>query len=86
MRGTLRTFWALGGLALAHGAQAQAQDGDPGPDLDFLEYLGTWQAEDDEWLAIEEWDRDNGDEKPPRADGAQPRSPERRRNHDDENN
>jgi len=83
MRATLRTLWALGGLAVAHGAQAQ--DAEPGPDLDFLEYLGTWQAEDDEWLAIEEWDRDNGGENPPRADGAQPRSPERRRNDDDEN-
>ena len=31
-----------------------------GPDLDFLEYLGAWAEEDDEWLAIEEWQKDLG--------------------------
>jgi hypothetical protein len=29
------------------------------PDLAFLEYLGSWQGDDDEWLAIKEWDQDN---------------------------
>ena len=28
------------------------------PDLDFLEYLGTFAEEDEEWLAIEEWRKD----------------------------
>lgn len=28
------------------------------PDLEFLEYLGSWQGDDDEWLAIKEWDQD----------------------------
>ena len=28
------------------------------PDLAFLEYLGSWQGDDDEWLAIKEWDQD----------------------------
>ena len=28
------------------------------PDLAFLEYLGSWQGDDDEWLAIKEWDKD----------------------------
>lgn len=32
--------------------------GPPAPDLDFLEYLGTWAEGDDEWLAIEEWRKD----------------------------
>jgi hypothetical protein len=32
--------------------------GPPSPDLDFLEYLGTWAEGDDEWLAIEEWRKD----------------------------
>jgi hypothetical protein len=51
-------------LALALGlSSAQAQDAqrqEPGPDLDFLEYLGAWAEEDDEWIAIEEWQKDNG--------------------------
>jgi hypothetical protein len=41
---------------------AEAQEAEPpappGPDLDFLEYLGAWAEEDDEWLAIEEWQKD----------------------------
>jgi hypothetical protein len=44
------------------GVQAQEADQGPGPDLDFLEYLGAWAEEDDEWLAIEEWEKDNGAE------------------------
>jgi hypothetical protein len=32
-------------------AGAVAQD-DPAPDLDFLEYLGSWQESDEEWLLI----------------------------------
>jgi hypothetical protein len=32
--------------------------GPPAPDLDFLEYLGTWAEGDDEWLAIEEFRKD----------------------------
>ena len=31
---------------------------DAAPDLEFLEYLGSWQGDDDEWLAIKEWDQD----------------------------
>jgi len=31
---------------------------DAAPDLAFLEYLGSWQGDDDEWLAIKEWDQD----------------------------
>jgi hypothetical protein len=56
--------WAFISLALGCCwwlASAAAQDADDAvlPDLDFLEYLGAWAAEDDEWLAIEEWRRDN---------------------------
>ena len=40
-------------------AQAQEPAQEPSPDLDFLEYLGAWAEEDDEWLAIEEWQKDN---------------------------
>ena len=40
----------------------QSEPAEPGPDLDFLEYLGTWAEEDDEWLAIEEWAKDEAAE------------------------
>jgi hypothetical protein len=40
----------------------QPEPAEPGPDLDFLEYLGTWAEEDDEWLAIEEWEKDEATE------------------------
>ena len=56
---------------------------DAGPDLAFLEYLGSWQGDDDEWLAIKEWDQDNapkgapGEHKEPAAD------PPRNERHDE---
>jgi hypothetical protein len=37
---------AMSGLAAA----ARAQDDDP--DLSFLEYLGSWQESDEEWLIV----------------------------------
>ena len=52
----------LTGLA----AQEAEPEPEPGPDLDFLEYLGAWAEEDDEWLAIEEWQKDNGCRRPTR--------------------
>jgi hypothetical protein len=63
-------------------ASVEAQDAErqePGPDLDFLEYLGAWAEEDDEWLAIEEWQKDNGTE--PEKDSEES---ERQRDDDDE--
>jgi hypothetical protein len=54
------TVVALGGLWFVPGAHAQEAEQAPAPDLDFLEYLGAWAGEDDEWLAIEEWQKDNG--------------------------
>ena len=36
------------------------QQPEPGPDLEFLEYLGAWAEDDEEWLAIEEWRKDIG--------------------------
>jgi hypothetical protein len=50
---------ALGGLWLAP-AHPQDDDSEPAPDVDFLEYLGSWQADDDEWWEIAEWEKDNG--------------------------
>jgi len=57
-------IWALGGLCLA-GAQAEEAETEGSPDLDFLEYLGSWQDSDEEWLIVSEWE----DERAPRADG-----------------
>lgn len=50
------------GLWLA-GAQAQEPETAPPPELDFFEYLGAWAEDDDEWLAIEEWEK-RGDAAP----------------------
>jgi len=40
------------------GVCAQEAAPPPGPDLEFLEYLGAWAEEDDEWIAIEVWEKD----------------------------
>jgi hypothetical protein len=46
------------------------------PDLAFLEYLGSWQGDDDEWMAIKEWDQDVAPKgQPPDAAGKPPDSP-----------
>ena len=71
-------------LALGLGlTSVQAQEAEPepelGPDLDFLEYLGAWAEEDDEWLAIEEWEKDNGAEPEEDSEG-----PDRQEDDDDE--
>jgi hypothetical protein len=57
MRKVRSALLALGCWWLT-GADAQETEQPPGPDLEFLEYLGTWAEEDDEWLAIEEWEKD----------------------------
>jgi hypothetical protein len=45
------------------------------PDLAFLEYLGSWQGDDDEWLAVKEWDGDGPPKgKPPDAAAKPPDS------------
>jgi hypothetical protein len=50
---------ALGYCWLTGTPAQEPEREEPGPDLDFLEYLGAWAEEDDEWLAIEEWQKDN---------------------------
>lgn len=35
------------------------------PEVDFLEYLGSWQADDDEWEIAAEWEK----EPPSEAEG-----------------
>jgi hypothetical protein len=62
-------------LGLSWLTATRAQEVEPGsreaaPDLDFLEYLGAWAEDDDEWLAIEEWRKDNAaDAAKPKEDG-----------------
>lgn len=83
----------IGALCFVRGAAAQpppaqapprapppraGQPKDAAPDLAFLEYLGSWQGGDDEWLAIKEWDQDGTPKgaagKPPDPD-AKPKEP-----------
>jgi hypothetical protein len=45
-------------MAGAGAQEVEPESPEPGPELDFLEYLGAWAEEDDEWLAIEEWQKD----------------------------
>jgi hypothetical protein len=68
------TALLIGALCFVRGAAAQPPPAQPPPpratpphgappknavpDLAFLEYLGSWQGDDDEWLAIKEWDKD----------------------------
>jgi hypothetical protein len=40
---------------------ARAQEDAAGPDLEFLEYLGSWQGSDAEWPAIVDWNDRNAD-------------------------
>jgi hypothetical protein len=62
MRG-IKLALLLLGCSWLTGLRAQAAEPErgrssPAPDLDFLEYLGTWAEGDDEWLAIEEFRKD----------------------------
>ncbi len=47
---------ALSGICLVPKGVAQQADA---PDLAFLEYLGSWQSDDDEWVLIAQWDKDH---------------------------
>ena len=62
MRGVRVPLLALGCAWLA-AAEAQEAEAPPAPDLEFLEYLGAWAEDDDEWLAIEEWQKDQAAER-----------------------
>ena len=57
----------LGGVWIATTPADEAGDEDEAeiPDLDFLEYLGSWQDSDADWLIVSEWE----DDRLPRADG-----------------
>jgi len=56
---------AMTGLA----AEAQAQEDEP--DLSFLEYLGSWQESDEEWLIVAEMEEALVEHDPAEHDGAE---------------
>jgi hypothetical protein len=74
------TVLAVGGSCWLVAAHAQQTETETGPDLDFLEYLGAWAEDDDEWLAIEEWQKEGGEASGERAREA----PEAGKNEDDQ--
>ena len=95
MRKVAATLCAVGGLWL--GRAVPAQDAKPAPtpakppatptapDLDFLEYLGAWQENDEEWLVSEQWQKDRaGAERKRAADKGDGKKPGQARNDDDE--
>jgi hypothetical protein len=77
MRRFSRSALALSCCWLA-GAHAQQRGEEPAPDLDFLEYLGAWAEDDEEWIAIQELEKDNAVD----ADKAKQEREERRREHE----
>jgi len=90
MRKIAATLCAAGGLWFARAAHAQDAKPEPPvespttPDLDFLEYLGAWQENDEEWLVSEQWQKDRaGAERKRAADKADGKKPGVR-NDDDE--
>jgi len=91
MRKFTATLCAVGGLWFARAVHAQdAKPAPPvtpptAPDLDFLEYLGAWQENDEEWLVSEHWQKDRaGADRKRAADQADGKKPGRVRNDDDE--
>ena len=72
--------WLAGAHAQERAPQREQERAqEAAPDLDFLEYLGAWADEDDEWLAIETWQKEIREE-PDRA----PEGSESERDDDDE--
>jgi hypothetical protein len=45
-------------VAAVAGFAGTAQTQDEGPDLSFLEYLGSWQESDEEWLIAAEMEEE----------------------------
>ena len=79
MRSVRAAVLALGCCWVAATPAQETEPAAPSPDLDFLEYLGAWAEEDDEWLAIEEWQKDNA-----AAPDEDPEGSERREGEEDE--
>jgi hypothetical protein len=56
-----RSLWL--GMSLAASALAapgHERDDETVPELDLLEYLGSWQGADEEWLTIVDWQHGKG--------------------------
>jgi len=92
MRRVIATVCAVGGLWFARSVHAQDAKAVPippdaaTPDLDFLEYLGAWQENDEEWLVSEQWQKDRaGAQRKGAAEKADGKKPGQARNDDDEN-
>lgn len=77
-RRSVRQLGGLVALVMMQVALTPLADADEpdGPDLDLLEYLGSWQGDDEEWLAVSEWDARSD------AQGTEPEAP--REEKDDE--
>ena len=89
MRKVAATLCAVGELWFAWAAHAQDTKPAPTqatpPDLDFLEYLGAWQENDEEWLVSEQLQKDRaGAERKRAADKADGKKPGQARNEGDE--
>ena len=62
---------------LGFGGAVQAEETDTAPDLDFLEYLGSWESSDEDWVlladaeATEDTERKRDDEEVAQPDGEQ---------------
>ena len=69
--------------APGHGVKREPKSA--APDLDFLEYLGAWQENDEEWLVSEQWQR-NGAGRRRGADSAEGKKPGQARNDGNESN
>ena len=57
---------ALGSLLTLTDAWPQddeeSRDAGAPPEIDFLEYLGSWPTGDDEWLVLAEWEANSPDQ------------------------
>lgn len=64
----------IAGLELSIGHAQEADDSVEAddPDVDFLEYLGSWQDNDEEWLIVSEWEPDESAPDPGDTDGGTP--------------
>lgn len=54
LRRLIRSLLGVAALSVVISPSTKADD--DAPDLDFLEYLGSWQESDEEWLAVAEWE------------------------------
>jgi hypothetical protein len=58
-----RTPLRLGLLVLATASCCALAADEPLPDAAFLEYLGSWEGSDEDWLLFEEAARDESEDK-----------------------